>query len=73
MISSGDHFVGGIPWYFRLDVAIVSPDLFDVAWVSMVKWGHPRRHTLPAPELDWRRERQTEVFRYQSEGLRRLY
>ena len=45
-----------------LDVAIVSPELFDEAWFSLVKWGHPRRHTLPAGELRWMQQRQTEIF-----------
>lgn len=107
-----DHFVAGLPWYFRddeslfgafrdhfvsglgiasedlcligsartgfaispdsfprpfhatsdLDVAIVSADLFDSAWLSLVKWGHPRRFTLPAGEREWMVERQKEIF-----------
>lgn len=107
-----DHFVTGMPWYFRdnealhasfcehfvdglgialtdvclvgsartgfavspdafprpfhdssdLDVAIVSPDLFDTAWLSLVTWGHPRRFTLPAGERQWMDDRQNDVF-----------
>lgn len=45
-----------------LDVAIVSSELFDAAWLSLVKWGHPRRFTLPAGERKWMVERQGEIF-----------
>jgi hypothetical protein len=45
-----------------IDVAIVSEQLFDAAWMTMVAWGHPRRNSLPAGELEWMQERQAEVF-----------
>jgi hypothetical protein len=45
-----------------LDVAIVSAELFDIAWLSMVKWGHPRRHSLPVGEREWMLDRQGDIF-----------
>ncbi len=45
-----------------IDVAIVSPALFDTAWLALVSWGHPRRFGLPAGERKWMLQRQTEVF-----------
>ncbi|MDQ3914533.1 MAG: hypothetical protein M3323_04255 [Actinomycetota bacterium] len=45
-----------------LDVAIVSEELFDAAWLALVKWGHPRRFTLPAGEAEWMKDRQKEIF-----------
>ena len=48
--------------YSDIDVAVVSTDLFDTVWFSLLKWGHPRRHSLPAPEKNWYDERQREVF-----------
>lgn len=45
-----------------LDVVVVSPTLFDTAWLSLVRWGHPRRFTLPATERQWIAGRQGEIF-----------
>jgi hypothetical protein len=45
-----------------LDVAVVSPVLFDAAWLSLVRWGHPRRFTLPEIERQWLVERKDEIF-----------
>lgn len=45
-----------------LDIAVVSEELFDAAWLALLKWGHPRRFTLPAGELEWMVDRQKEIF-----------
>ena len=45
-----------------LDFAIVSEELFDAAWDTLLTWGHPRRHGLYAHELDWFNRRKDEIF-----------
>jgi len=45
-----------------LDVAVIDEKLFDVVWMTMLKWNYPRRRGLPAGEREWRNTRQNELY-----------
>jgi hypothetical protein len=45
-----------------LDVLIVDQKLFDLVWMTMLKWNYPRRLNLPGGEAKWRNRRQKDLF-----------
>ena len=48
--------------YSDIDVAVVSEELFDTVWKSLLEWGHPRRYRLPELESQWFKDREDDVF-----------
>ena len=59
---SPDAFPRAFHEFSDIDVAIVAPQLFDVLWFGLVKWGHPRRYRLPPLENRWLLDRQDDLF-----------
>ena len=57
-----DTFPKAFHEFSDIDVAVVSTDFFDAVWMSLLKWGHPRRTSLPATEQAWYVDRQLEIF-----------
>ncbi len=55
-----DNF--GRPFHSRsdLDFAVVSPDLFDLAWTELLRWAHHRR--LPPESEAWLSKRRMMSF-----------
>jgi hypothetical protein len=45
-----------------IDVLIVSQELFDKVWMTMLRWNYPRRGALAAPDESWRRDRQRDLY-----------
>jgi hypothetical protein len=45
-----------------VDVAVVSADLFDAAWNTVLDWHYLRRHNLPAPEFAWVKARKDDFY-----------
>jgi hypothetical protein len=59
-----------------IDIAVVSAELFDKAWHSILDWNYPRRYRLKGVDLAWARLRQEDVywgwFRVQGLGHARI-
>ncbi len=45
-----------------LDVLVVDKALFDLAWMTMLKWNYPRRNSMSTVDLNWRGTRRTELY-----------
>lgn len=45
-----------------IDVVVVSSRLFDVIWMTLARWGHPRRNSLWGYEQTWMKRQQEGVF-----------
>jgi hypothetical protein len=56
----------GFPRRFRdtsdIDVVVVSGELFDHVWFTLLDWHYPRRYRLPQPDLRWSRNRQDDLY-----------
>jgi len=56
----------GFPRRFRadsdVDVAVVSREMFDHIWVTLLGWNYPRRYRLVQPDRRWSRERQDDLY-----------
>lgn len=58
--------VGRFPREFRiesdLDFAVISPELFDTAWNTLLGWGHVHKPLFPPSDAKWFEQRQREIF-----------
>jgi len=45
-----------------LDFAVVSPRLFDAAWMTLLGWGHVHKPVFPDSDTKWFVARQREMF-----------
>jgi hypothetical protein len=56
----------GFPRRFRatsdVDVVVVSEELFDHIWLTLLSWHYPRRYRLPQPDHGWGRSRQDDLY-----------
>lgn len=44
-----------------IDVIVVSADLFDEVWLSVIRWHYRRRHRLPPADRQWDAERRASL------------
>jgi hypothetical protein len=45
-----------------VDVIVVSRELFDHVWFTLLYWNYPRRHRLVQPDRRWSHERQDDLY-----------
>ena len=45
-----------------IDVIVINEQLFDLIWMTLLRWHYPRRNQPLGPDTDWARYRRHDVF-----------